>query len=228
MRKQSEIKANATRAAIRQMPFSNELHLSQIREKVMEIGEACAAVSWADDQLDDILGEDLANDFRMQYTDLFTSCENFDNDLTEYAVWSLEDWEDPGECYFDILVGASGGVDDLLWIDEGASDYTPIWGYTEQYVADSARTKIKRLTKDKIIELMGDVIAILRNYWDIKMRYQLLAGVFDLVEAEACEELNVVKGIEKAWATWDQQRTMAAEDKLRDAIRQLPDNVWLY
>lgn len=227
MRDTSWIKAKAARTAIREMPFSSELNLKAIRHTVNDIMQACADVGWADDQLDDILGEDLANDFRLQYTDLCTACEDFDNDLTEYAVWTLEDWEEPGECYFDLIVGASGGADDMEMYDQSTSDYTSIWGYTEDYAARMASTKLKKLTKDKIIELMGDVIAILRNYWNISLRYKLLAGIFAVVQEEALHDLDTVKNVEKAWDTWNQQRTMDADNKLRDAIRQLPEMSWI-
>ena len=228
MRRVEELKTFSTKTAIRQMPFSAELNMWQIREHVVDIREKCGDIQWAEDQLDDILGDDLAHEFRMQYSDLYTASDSFLDELSEYReTWTM-DGEEKGESFFDEMVVASGGTNDLMWADEmGASDYTPLWGWIEDYAERMAVSRIKRLTKDKIIELVGDVLWILKNYWDIKLRYQLLAGIFDLVHEEACEELDAVKGVEAAWAAWNEQKSESAENELIMACIQLPQTVWL-
>ena len=135
-----------------------------------------------------------------------------------------------GDSYFDAMVASGGGVDDLAVYGSeiGEGDYTPLWGWTEEYHRKTAEARVKALTKDKIIELTGDVLWLLRNYWDISQRYYLLAGIFELVRDEACHELDTVKEVEKAWAAWNEQRCAGAEADLDHQTAQLPDNVWLY
>lgn len=224
------LKIMAAKRVIKQRPFSAELNLGDIIDKIWEIQGACEDVRWADDQLEDILGEELATNFRMQYGDLAGSCDEFVEELQEYRdTWTLEG-EERGDSYFDALVASGGGADDLAVygseICEG--DYTPLWGWTEEYHRKTAEARVKALTKDKIIELTGDVLWLLRNYWDITHRYYLLAGVFELVQYEACHELDTVKEIEKAWIAWNEQRSAGAEADLNRQTAQLPDNVWLY
>lgn len=224
------LKIMATKRVIKQRPFSAELNLGDIISKIWEIQGQCEDVRWADDQLEDILGEELAANFRMQYGDLAGACDEFVEELQEYRdTWTLEG-EDRGDSYFDAMVASGGGVDDLAVYGSeiGEGDYTPLWGWTEEYHRKTAEARIKALTKDKIIELTGDVLWLLRNYWDITHRYYLLAGIFELVRDEACHELDTVKEIEKAWTAWNEQRSAGAEADLDRQTAQLPEIVWLY
>lgn len=225
----SQVKQAATKKAIRMRPFSRELNFFDISSKIWGIQSECTDIQWADDQLDDILGDELADTFRVQYSDLAGCCERITNDLTEYRnAWDFVG-DDRGDAYWDALVSASGGTDDLMVYDEaGEEDYTPINGYMAKYAERMAGSRVKNLTKDKLIELMGDVIWLLKNYWDVMLRFYLLKGIFDLVQEEACQELNTVKGIETAWAAWDEARTYDNESALDLLTAQLPIDVWLY
>lgn len=230
MSRANEIKYRQARETVKQRPFSKELNLSQIVDKISEIGDACYDIQWADDQLDDILGEELADTYRLQFSDLSQACEDFFEDYYEYNnVWTL-DGEREGESYFDALVAASGGTDDLVYLDEGGDgDYTPLLGYAADFARRmEAVPRIRRLTKDKLIELIGDVLGILTNYWDITLRHANLCGVYEIVKEEACEELDNVKGVEKAWAAWDEGKGYAQEQALAHAVSQLPAKVWIY
>lgn len=225
----AERKQMTTKKTIRARPFSAELNMAAILEKVWDVQNACGDIQWADDQLDDILGDDLANQFRLQYSDLGACCEQLINELGEYRdTWNFVG-DGCGDSYWDAMVAASGAANDLVIYDEaGDGDYTPLWGWTEDYYRRIAEARIKNLTKDKIIELIGDVVWLLKNYWDITMRYQLLAGIFDLVREEACQELDTVKGIEEAWTMWIERKDADSERRLDRLTRELPGTVWLY
>lgn len=224
----ADYKVITAKNTIKRMPFSHELNFADIRSRVFDIMSACADVQWADDQLDDILGEELATEFRMQYSDLESACEQFTDEAEEYSfVWTLEG-EEPGASHFDALIAGSGGTDDLVWAgDGGASEYTPIDSWSREYAERMAGSRIKRLTKDKIIELMGDALWVLRSYWDITGRYTLLSGIFELIHEEAYEELDAVKGVEAAWAAWDADKSLKLSDELDKACRDMPAKVWL-
>jgi len=225
----SEIKTRTARKAIRARPFSRELNWSTITQSAWKIQEDCSDVQWADDQLEDILGDELASQFRLQYSDLSYSVQQFIEDCEEYyRCWTFDGGEEYGASFCDAMIAASGGCDDLMMFDEGdEQEYVPLTGFVEEYHERMAATRIKQLTKDKLIELMGDVIWLVRSYMDIKVRYELLSGIFELIREEACHELDAVKGVEEAWAALDEQRDEAAERKLRSATSGLPDIVWL-
>ena len=230
MSRVNEIKYRQARETVKRRPFSKELNLWQIMEKIQDIAEASYDIQWADDQLDDILGEELADTYRLQFADLSQACDDFNSDYMEYqTMWTLED-EDQGASYFDAMVAASGGTDDLVYLDEnGDGDYTPLLGYAADFARRmEAVSRIRRLTKDKLIELMGDVLGILTNYWDITLRHANLIGVYEVIKEEACEELDAVKGVEKAWEKWNESRELSEEYALAHAVSQLPAKVWIY
>lgn len=224
-----DYKYQIAKKTIRQRPFSMELNYAAIVDTAWQIQSDCTDVQWADDQLEDILGDEVASEFRLQYSDLATAVEQFLNEIEEYSKTWTFDGEERGESYIDAMIAASGGCDDLMLYEGGSeSEYTPLTGFVEEQYERMAAARIKALTKDRIIELVGDVLWIVRSYWDIKARYQLLAGIFELIQEEGCQELDAVKGVEEAWAAWDAQKSMEADSRLRSAIRQLPDIVWLH
>lgn len=225
-----DYKYQTARNVIRQRPFSKELNFTDIIHNTHDIQADCTDVQWADDQLEDILGNELAAQFRLQYSDLETSIQRFLDEVDEYRYdWTLNNGEERGGSYMDAMIAASGGVDDLMILGDGdEQEYTPLWGFLEDYYERTAAARIKALTKDKIVELVGDVIWIVKNYMDIKVRFQLISGVFDLIREEACHELDVVKGVEAAWESWQEQKNEDADKKFRDAVSQLPDDVWVY
>ena len=50
----------------------------------------------------------------------------------------------------------------------------------------------------------------------------------ELTPEEACEELDTVKGVEKAWEAWNEGKEYAQEQALAHAVSQLPAKVWVY
>lgn len=229
MSRVEEFKIMAAKKAIKQKPFSQELNLADISIKVYDIMEACGDVRWMDDQLDDLLGEEWADNYRLQFSNLGNACERFVAELDDYKhQWTMEG-DDRGDCWFDAMVASAGGNGGTLaWYEYAdAEDYTPLWGYTQECAVNMARTRITRLTKDKMVELIGDSMWILRNYYSIQSRYSTLSGVYELLKEECGEELEVVKGIEDAWAQWDAERNEDTERELRRVCEWLPDKVWL-
>ena len=224
-----EIKTKAARKVIRARPFSRELNWAAITQSAWDIQSDCTDVQWADDQLEDILGDELAGQFRLQYSDLSYSVQKFIDDCEEYyRSWTFDGGEEYGASFCDAMIAGSGGCDDLMMYDEGdEQEYVPLTGFVEEYHERMAATRIKALTKDRIIELMGDVIWLVRSYMDIKVRYELLSGIFELIREEACHELDAVKGVEEAWSAWNELKDEATERKLRSATSGLPDVVWL-
>lgn len=231
MGKVDNYKQRTARNTIKQRPISQELNYYDILESFSDIQEACADIRWMDDAVEDAIGEEMADTFRMQFADLCADCERFGDELRDYRyAWTLDDG-DKGASYFDALWAASGGSGTMAWFDEDEREFESIYGWTESYARKVAETRIEKLTKAKILELVGDSIWLVRSYVAIRYRYQMLSGVFDLIRERGGELLKTVKGIEDKWQSWNEARKTGdqaeTERELDKALAGLPDRVWV-
>lgn len=231
MGKVEDYKMRTAHNTIKQRPISQELNYYDIVEAFQGIQESCEDIRWMDDVVEDAIGEEMADTFRMQFSDLCADCERFADELSDYRhVWTIEG-EDKGASYFDALWAASGGSGTMAWADEDDGEFESIYGWTEYYARKVAEARIERLTKAKILELVGDSIWLVRSYVAIRYRYQMLSGVFDLIRERGVELLQAVKGLEDKWQAWNEARKTGdeaeTERELDRALADLPDRVWI-
>lgn len=222
-----DYKLRQAKSTIRQRPFSQELNFANIRSDLAEINEACSDIRWMDDTLDETLGEDDAGVFRLQFADLSADCERLQGEIDDYAyTWTFVG-EKEGESYFDALWAGSAGADDLAWYDEVDGDFVQLHTYTMEYAERIAAARVERLTKPKIIELVGDSIWLVRTYMSVKYRYNMLRGVFDLITERGMEWIRTAQSIETAWAKWTESDRYEDERVLDRLLSDLPDRVWI-
>lgn len=96
-----------------------------------------------------------------------------------------------------------------------------------EYAERIAAARVERLTKPKIIELVGDSIWLVRTYMSVKYRYNMLRGVFDLITERGMEWIRTAQSIETAWAKWTESDRYEDERVLDRLLSDLPDRVWI-
>ena len=207
------------------------LTLWEIRNSLDEIVEACdEVVYWmdSDDQtLIDALDGDLddVDRFKVDFAVLSADADRMNDDL--YNVYVRETPFD------DILV--TSGIDQqrgmsLLGYDEFEGDYFGIENWMRDWAEKESVKRLKRLTKEQLLEAMAQTVAITFAFLGIQSRYQDLKAAIDILRAQNKEYLDSVKALnelyEKLWkdSGWMDHK---AEEQIDKIIERMPKEAFL-
>ena len=207
------------------------LTLWEIREKLGEITEACdEVVYWmdSDDQtLIDALDGDLddVDRFKADFAVLSADADRMNDDL--YNVYVRETPFD------DILV--TSGIDQqrgmsLLGYDELEGDYFGIENWMRDWAEKESVKRLKRLTKEQLLEAMAQTVAITFAFLGIQSRYQDLKAAIDILRAQNKEYLDSVKLLNELHAQlWDEWGHMdyKVERQMDAIIQRMPQEAFL-
>jgi len=228
------VKLATAKKTMRALPISKELNYSAISENIWAIQSECGDIAWISEENDvvnDILGEDWAFEFKLQFQDLSSSCDQLIERLSELeSIWYLDG--DMGSMAFDLLWDATG-ADDMALYDMDSHEYEDLYLWNREWETKQVQKKLSRLTKEKLFELVGDSLWIVRTYMAIKYRYSLLQGIFEVLQDHAGGILAEIKGIEDAWQKWIVESNNGkikytnAESELDRILRDLPDKIWV-
>lgn len=171
------------------------LSLETIDFDTMEMQDACYDVQWADQNqlLEDLLGEDEACEFKTLFSCLENDLERFRDDLqNEYIP----------ECYEDFMVavaGKNGQGFDLLGYDSYEEDYFGIdIGYETELAMKESAKRLKRMTKDELIENAQRCFLIAFSYIGIRNRFNELQASIDVLRGETKGVLQMIDRINEA------------------------------
>ena len=207
------------------------LTLWEIREKLGEITEACdEVVYWmdSDDQtLIDALDGDLddVDRFKADFAVLSADADRMNDDL--YNVYVRETPFD------DILV--TSGIDQqrgmsLLGYDELEGDYFGIENWMRDWAEKESVKRLKRLTKEQLLEAMAQTVAITFAFLGIQSRYQDLKAAIDILRAQNKEYLDSVKLLNELHAQlWNEYGHMdyKVERQMDAIIQRMPQEAFL-
>ena len=222
-------------------PAVKDLNLGSIREQLTDIEEACADVHWycdSEDGWDTLLNALDGNDedaweFKLAFADLEGECERMREDMERVI-----DWDATLEDHFDLFfagIGA-GSVGGGYWgYDDYEGDYFGLEPGWESNAAEKAgREKLKRLTKDQLIDLMGQAFRIAVNFLSLRTRYDDLKAAMDILREQNTALLKQVKAIEDLYDKTEAQGfskydfTREESEKALDGLlSQLPDRAWI-
>lgn len=212
-------------------PIVSNLNLDYIIQELWEIQEACEDVHWytdSDDGTDSLINaldgnEDEAYEFKMAFADLCAECERMMNDLHEEWV---------PECF------------DILFVAAGAGEFYPIWGYdayeqdyfgigcSNSWAEDEAKKKLKKLTKDMLIEAVRQCLRIYHAYNGLQNRYYNLKSAIDILKDQNTAYLQTVKEIERLYEeasdSWNRDSEWSkAAVEWRRYTNALPPEAWI-
>lgn len=210
-------------------PIAKNLNLESLTQDLWDIQEACEEVHWytdSDDGNDSLINalagdEDEAYEFKMSFADLCAECERMIEDLQEEWV---------PEC-FDIFFVVAGAEDILGW-DSYEHDYYGISQYESCLAENDSRDRLKRMTKDELIDASRQCFKIYQAYIGLRNRYDSLKAAIDILRDQNTGVLQAVKEIEKLYDAAQERQGNYAEyskewkefERCTDA---LPPEAWL-
>ena len=232
MTKAEETKRQKARNLRYKKPVVKDLNLDHITQDLWDMQEACEEVHWytdSEDGTDSLVNalagdEDEAYEFKMAFADLCAECERMLEDLEEEWV---------PEC-FDILfvtAGAGETYGGLLGYDEYEQDYFGL-SCEKEWAEDETKKKIKRMTKDELIEAVRQCFRVYAAYIGLKNRYDNLKAAIDILRDQNTGHLQIVKEIERLYekAAARQGRYAEYSGEWREFERYtdaLPPEAWL-
>ena len=234
IQEQARKKARAMRykKPVCRVTFENiQCLLSEIQENAaMYSGEL-----WDDDTLEELLGsEEEAFEFKMSFADLENDCEQMQEAISSLGNLMYMD-DDQAVATFDLFFPAAGGdgYGELYGYDAYDDDYYALDSVWERDEAQKAALdKLKRLTKDQLIDTAGACLRIARQYMALEYRYDCLSGALEILRGKQDGLLQTVKGIEEAYdkAEYAIKNGFVFEQSIRDLdqrLRNIPDRIWV-
>ena len=219
-------------------PMMRTLNWYQILETLGEISEAAADVRWLDeDKIAEALGdEEEAFEFRTAFGDLCADCDRFRDDLDEVRRYDFISTDDDGEeeaTLFDLFFPAVGTDGDMYGFDAYEEDYYPLDPIQYEFAGQEAKKRLKRLTKDQLLDAAGACLRIALQFVSIQYRYDCLSASLAILRGEHDGLLKTIKAIEEAYTAaekatdgfrYDWGRELEALDKM---INEIPERMWV-
>ena len=234
-----EARAAQARQLRHKRPMAAAINWNQINEDLEEIANECADIQWMtedEETLIDLLDgdEEQAFEFRMAFSDLAAGCERFREELEEIRRYDFISADDDDVApLFDLFFPAIRTDGGLLGYDTYEEDYFRLDTYEGMAAMDAAKAKLKRLTKDQLLDLCGLSLAIARNYMSLMYRHDCLKAGIDILKGQNESLLRVVKEIDEAWKRWEEETDGGKYEFLRagrefdQLLQQLPDRLWI-
>lgn len=210
-------------------PIAKNLNLDAITQDLWNMQEVCEEIRWytdSEDGGDSLINalsgdEDEAYEFKMAFADLCAECERMLEDLQEEWV---------PEC-FDIFFVAVGAGDLLGW-DSYEGDYFGISSYESNLAEKDSKGKLKRMTKDELIDASRQCFIVYQAYIGLRNRYDSLKAAIDILRDQNTGVLQTVKEIEKLYDAAQEKQGNYAEygkeweefDRYADAM---PQEAWI-
>lgn len=229
MRNSEETKKEKARQLRYRKPIAKNLNFDYISQDLWDIQDICEEVRWytdTEDGEDSLLNalsgdEDEAYEFKMAFADLCAECERMREDLNEEWV---------PEC-FDIFFVAMG-QDDVLGWDSYEGDYYGITAYESDLAENESKEKLKKMTKDELIDASKQCFRVYQAYIGLRNRYDSLKAAIDILKNQNTGYLQIVKEIERIYeAAQEHQGDWAEYSKewkeFERYTNALPQETWI-
>lgn len=224
-----EIKAQKAKNLRWKKPIVRDLNLEAIQENLSEMIVECDEIKYFIETSDEetlinaLCGdEDEAAEFRIAFSDLAVECDQMWNDLQDTYV---PEWFDT---LFVAVNAGEYGSGAFGW-DNYIGDYYGLDPFDTNAATKHSREKLKRLTKDELIEGVQACLKVLYAYLGLKDRYTNLKAAIDILKGQNIDNLNLVKNIEAAYEeTQGDFHDWSAENKFDRLVNNLSWEAWLW
>lgn len=218
-------------------PVCRDMNWESIRCALSDMVDEAAEIDgmlWDDDQLEELIGdEEEAFEFKIAFRDLMSDIESMQEAVRDAGSLMYMDSED-AESVFDLFFPAAGGDGAGMYgFDEYEGDYYPLDSWETVAAAEEAGKKLKRLTKDQILQTAGVCLRIARQFIALQYRHDCLSAAFDILRGKQAGLLQLVKRIEETYSLAEKASDgfrfkYGSEIRALDAaLNQLPDRLWL-
>lgn len=204
--------------------ISAELNLETITSSLWEMQEAASNIRWwctdgDETMLDELIGdEEESFELKMAFSTLDADCYQMIEDLDNQWI---------PEC-FDAFFGAiTPGR--MMGYDSYVGDYFGLEeGYETELAQREARERLKRYTKDDLIDAFRTCFRLAVNYINIQNRYDGLKSYIDILNGANTGFLSVVKRIEELYEkVSDGHASRDEREEFKSLIGNMPDEVWI-
>lgn len=206
-------------------PMLKDMNLDYIRDQLWEMRDTVTDVQWFAEDEENLVSalagdEDEAWEFKMAFSDLAASLEQFEGDLDDAWI---------PDC-FDDLFPAVGMDGEWLGYDTYEHDYFGLDPYEYGPAQKEAEKRICRLTKDELLDAVGACLKIYASFTAVKYRYDCLQASLDIIRGQNMDRLKLVKAIEEQyqkaeddkWHLWSRE-----VNKLDKLLREVPQEYWI-
>lgn len=182
-------------------PIAKGLNLCAMKEALWDMQEACDEVQYYMDGDDDTLinaldgDEDDAVEFKMMFAGLSAECEQMQYDLENEYVPE----------YLDIFFAAANKGGEMLGYDTYECDYYGLDSFESNWAGDEAAKKLKRLTKDELIEATRRCFRVYQSYIGLQYRYDCIKSALDILRDRNTGHLQMVEQIESLYEKVDEE-----------------------
>lgn len=231
MSKEMEARRKKAEALRYKKAMVNGLSFWQIQNSLEEMGGECDEVAyWTGSDFETLVDAldgdcDDAQRFQFDFAQLSADIERMYSDLYDIS--------EP-ERFDDILVvsgiGKMPGYE-ILGYDIVEEDYFGIDAWMRGWAEEESVKRIKRLTKDEILEQLGQTLCIVFAYLGIQSRYQDLKASMDILRAQNKEYLDAVKAINEIydqidWTSYHPEWSKASR-QIDSIIERMPQEAFL-
>lgn len=218
--------------------YGIEHDLDEIQEDVYEGQWMSGKYEALDVNLEGTLDSETVFELQIAFSDLADECARMQQDM--YDLRRVEDslfedtdeYDDPPvlfDCFFPAI-----NYNDRMWgYDVEEHDYYGIDIYQEDAARNAARVRLKRLSKDKLLECAGLCMEIARQYMSLRARYDGLSTAIQVLKGEFEASLEMVTHIENLYAEAEQETRGfkynygKALDRFETALYELPERIWI-
>lgn len=212
-------------------PVAKGLTLDDIGEALWEIRGECMDVRYYIEEDDETLvnaldgDEDDAFEFKMMFADLTAECEQMYEDLQNEYIPE----------YFDLFFAAVNKGGEMLGYDTYERDYYGLSSMGSEMANEEAVKKMKRLTKDQLIETAQICFRVYQSYIGLQYRYDCIKAALDILRDENTGYLQMVRQMEEAYEKADKEtdgfkrtfRRGTALRELESLIDNMPQEAWV-
>ena len=227
-----------------QRPMAAYINWFQIQQDMSEIEEECADIKWMtedDEWLINLMDgdEEESHEFKMAFSDLSTDCYRLREDLEnvkryEFLYSKHGDEDDEDNPMFDCFFPAIRSGTPYLGYDAYEGDYFPLEHSQNELAEKTARDRLKRMTKDQILDLAGMNFKIAREYMGLMYRYNSMKAAYDILKGKNDALVKTAESVEKAYEKWQSESenerwrvTTPSERAFDKILLEIPERVWI-
>lgn len=204
--------------------ISADLNLETITSSLWEMQETASNIRWwctdgDETMLDELIGdEEESFELKMAFSTLDADCYQMIEDLDNEWI---------PECFDTFFGSITPGR--MIGYDSYEGDYFSLNdGYETELAQREARERLKRYTKDDLIDAYRTCFRLAVNYINIRNRYDGLKSYIDILNGVNTGFLSEVKRIEELYelvtVEYPDRNNLNEFQKL---VGNMPDEVWI-
>ena len=204
--------------------ISAELNLEQIQQNLWDMQETASNIRWwytdgDETMLDELIGdEEESFELKTAFSTLEADCYQMIEDLHNQWI---------PECFDYFFAGIAQGK--MIGYDSYEGDYFGLDDGSEtEFAQREARDRLKRYTKDQLIDAYRTCFQVAVNYMALRSRYDGLKSYIDILNGQNTGFLATVKRIEELYEkVSDGNASRDEREEFTSLIGNMPDEVWI-